>query len=75
VKRSAAFLAAERKRRRHLPVSKEQREYLDRLAREVGVEPLDIHSLAEASKAIEELKAIKRQPVLQGFAASTGAGR
>ena len=71
----AAFLKAERKRRRHLPVSKEQRAHLDRLAREMGVEPLEVRSLAEASKAIEDLQAMKRQPVLSGFAGSTGAGR
>lgn len=77
MKRSAAFLAAERKRRRHLPVSKAQREHLERLAREAGIEALQVRSLAEASKAIdklEKLKANKHQPVLQGFAASTGAG-
>jgi hypothetical protein len=76
VARSAAFLAAERKRRHHLPVSKQQREHLERLAREAGIEPLEVHSLAAASKAIGDLEKLKRsQPMIEGFSASTGAGR
>lgn len=70
-RRSQAFLNAERKRRHHLPVSKDQRKHLERLAQEMGIEPLRVRSLAEASKAITELEAMKRQPVLAGFAAST----
>jgi hypothetical protein len=72
VKRSAAFLRAERKRRRHLPVSKTQKGYLKRLAEDVGVEVPQVHSLEEATRAIERLEEIRRQPVLAGFSASTG---
>jgi hypothetical protein len=73
VRQSAAFVAAERKRRRHLPTSRPQRDTVVRLARELGIEPPSVYSLAEASDAITRLKAMKRQPVLAGFSASTSA--
>jgi hypothetical protein len=75
MKRSQAFLRAERKRRRHLPTSRSQRDHVVRLARELGIEPPRVYSLTEASDAITRLEAMKRQPMLAGFAASTGAAK
>ena len=68
-----AFLKAERKRRRSLPVSVEQRRTLKRLSLKAGVEMPKVHSCAEASDAITQLDEMLRQPTLSGFSASTGA--
>lgn len=61
-------LQAERARRGNLAVSQEQRKELQRLSLKAGVVMPHVYSMAEATDAIEKLKAIcSEQPVLEGF--------
>ena len=71
MKRSAAFIAAERARRRHVAVSPSQRDWLIRLARKQGIETPRVRSSAVATKAITALEKRTKpfQPELEGFGA------
>lgn len=61
-------LQAERARRGKLAVSSDQRRELKKLSLVAGVEMPHVYSMAEATDAIEKLKAIAGgQPVLEGF--------
>lgn len=73
MKRSAAFLRAERTRRRERTVSPRQRYTLTRLATQAGIELPTVRWSREASDAIKRLKDYVEQPVLGGFSASTSA--
>ena len=45
------------------------------LAKELGIEKPTFFWSHDAQEAIERMEAMVRQPVLAGFAASTGAGK
>jgi hypothetical protein len=60
----AAFLKAERARRRHKSVSPEQRRHLKRLSLKAGIEMPKVYSRAQATDAITRLEEMRRQPTL-----------
>jgi hypothetical protein len=67
VKRSQAFLAAERARRSRPLATPRQRSCIAALSREAGIEVPKVHWARDASDAIDRLKSILREPMLEGF--------
>lgn len=63
----AAFLQAERRRRRERPASKRQRHLIARLSQEAGIEQPVVSWRSEASDAIRRLKHYLGQPMLEGW--------
>ncbi len=61
-------LQAERARRSNLAVSQDQRRELKRLSLKTGIEMPHVYSMAEATQAIDQIKAMSgEQPQLEGF--------
>lgn len=72
---SPAFRAAERARKRFRPVYDPQRKELKRLSIKAGIELPEPRNKKQASDALTRLEAFLTQPQLEGFSASTSAGR
>jgi hypothetical protein len=65
VNRSAAFNTAERARRRFVPAAAPQRSKIAYLSRTGGIEePIGVRTSSQASKVLNRLEAIVRQPTL-----------
>lgn len=68
MKRSPAFIAAERTRQLRTKATPAQRHRLNELALQAGVEPPRVFWACDASDAITRLERYLAQPMLEGFA-------